>query len=767
MIPLDGNIAAIIMVVVGIVLMSASIGGALRLNQDLLPEIHRRWGLMTAFMIFFNAGYIVFVFILLSGINFPIDLLIGLILLGGAVFVFLFIKLSEFTVMRMNDTQRQVEEANEQLSESNKGLALQVREREVISAELRKSKAHLENIFNNSIPLCITNKEQDIVEANDAYYHIFGKAPEGVVQKCYESRPGSTCKTSECPFDRIMAGDLEVVVESKKIDSDGEEYSFLVTARPFMDEQGSIVGIVESFQDITGMKLVEEALAEEKERLLVTLKSIADGVVTVDVRGRVILVNDMAQALTGWKQKDARERELSDILVLLDSKDRKKVLKPVENVLSRTSDEDRGSYAILVAKDGWERRVNYSVSPIHDRKNEIIGAVLVFQDITEKMRVELESARVQKLESIGLLAGGIAHDFNNILAAIMNNLALARLLKDSGSKVLEKIEATEQAVLKAKDLTGQLLTFSKGGAPFKKVISISDLVKDTVEFTLRGSNVRSEMQIDDELWPVEVDSTQMHQVISNLTINADQAMEKGGLIRVEMVNWVVGADEEDLISPGKYVKIVVHDEGAGIKEDCLEKIFDPYFTTKAEGSGLGLATVYSIVNQHGGYVFVGSEKSTGTTFTIYLPVAEVESGLSGMQTGKVEAEITSDKGVGGKILIMDDEKDIREVLGELLELAGFEVVEASDGEQAIKLFKEDEEGFACVIMDLTIPGGMGGKETIERLLQIDSGVKAIVSSGYSNDPVMADYKKYGFQARVAKPYLPEELVATLNSLIGG
>lgn len=767
MVTVDGNSVAIIMVLIGIALMSISISGAMRLSRDLSPELNRRWGLMIAFMIFFDVGYIVLLFLLLSSIDFPTDILVGLILLGGAVFVFLLIKLLAFTVVRMNEVQDQLEDANDRLIGSNEGLTFQVKEREAISAELRKSKMHLENIFNNAIPICITNNEQDIIQANEVYYQIFGKPPEEKVQKCYESRPGSTCKTQACPLKQIMAGTKEVVCESKKTNVDGSEHHFLVTARPFKDEDGEIVGIVESFQDITRLKLAEEALAEGKERLLVTLKSIADGVITVDVSGRVVLLNDTARILTGWEQDNIDGRQISDILTLLDFRDRKQALNPVGAVLGLATKRDRGGQAILVARDGWERRVNYSVSPIHDRKDEIVGAVLVFQDITEKLKVEMEAVRVQNLESIGLLAGGIAHDFNNILTTIMNNLALARLMKESGGKFLEKIESTEQAVLKAKDLTGQLLTFARGGTPFKKVISIADLVKDSVEFALRGSNVSFEMSIGDELWSVEVDGTQMHQVISNLIINADQAMEDGGLIKVTMANWTAGKKDIDLVRPGNYVKVVVQDEGPGISEDCLGKIFDPYFTTKIDGSGLGLATVYSIINQHSGYVFVDSAEGKGTAFTIYLPAAGEEPVVSGVPSKKVDIKVASGKMDGGRILLMDDEEDIRELLGELLELAGYEVVSASDGEEAITLFQEDENGFTFVIMDLTIPGGMGGKETMEKLLQIDSDVTAIVSSGYSNDPVMADYRSYGFKARISKPYIMEDLLATLNLLTGG
>jgi PAS domain S-box-containing protein len=760
------GINTIALVVLGVVLLSGSIAGAVRLRREVPLELRWRWLAMIVFIVFFDLGYLAFVFLIVTGTKFPIELLAGLILLGGAIFVYLFLKLSEFTISRMRAVQEEANAANEQLRQTNRDLAGEVREREAVSQELRRSKVELENILNNSIPICITNIHREIVNANEAYWQIFGRPVPQIVQKCYESRPGSTCRTRNCPFTQVMAGAREVVCESKKTNPDGSESYFMVTARPYRDENGEIVGIVESFQDVTDLKNTEEALAAEKERLLVTLKSIADGVIAADLRGRVVLINDTAQDLTGWTRPYAAGRKAEDILHLVDEKDRRLLLQPIAQVLHTASAEEAGRRAVLIARDGWERRVNYSVSPIHDRKREMVGVILVFQDITEKLQAEAEIDRSQKLESIGLLAGGIAHDFNNILAAVMNNLALARLVTDQREKLLERLESTEKAIYRARELTGQLLTFAKGGAPLKKVISIADLTRDSVEFSLRGSNVAANFQIEEGLWPVEVDSVQMHQVFSNLTINADQAMPDGGNLTIGLSNWTVEEGESAPMPPGRYVKITLADNGPGIEERHLARIFDPYFTTKPSGTGLGLATVHSIVSRHGGHLLVDSLPGQGSVFSIYLPAAQMDT-LPPVplrdDSSPVEVDVT-----GSRILVMDDDREIRELLQELLQQEGYRPDCVADGAAAIQAYRQAlKEGapYGCVIMDLTIPGGMGGKEAISQLRMFDPGVRAIVSSGYSNDPVMAEFSAHGFKDRLAKPYLLEDLVAVLKQVL--
>jgi PAS domain S-box-containing protein len=515
--------------------------------------------------------------------------------------------------------------------------------------------------------------------------------------------------------------------------------------------------------EIQERKRIEEVLASEKERLSVMLRSIGDGVITTNTEGRIILMNRAAEELTGWPQEEANGRILTSVVNLIKTKTRDGGETVVENILKSGGLFGPGDQMTLVSRVGSEHFVSVSGTPIFDQTNIIIGVVMVFRDITESKRIEEELIKAQKLESLGVLAGGIAHDFNNLLTAILGNVSLAKLYAKPGDKVIARLEEAEKASLRAKDLTQQLLTFSKGGAPVKKTASIADILRDSAKFALRGSNVRCTFSIPENLWPVEIDEGQISQVVHNLIINAYQAMPDGGAIRVSAENVLLGPDH-DLsltLNLGKYVSLSVTDEGHGIPSHLVSKIFDPYFTTKKKGSGLGLATSYSILKNHDGMITVDSELGAGATFRIYLPVSARK---------ELEKKSAKEKPISGqgRVLVMDDEEILRDFVGELLELLGYDVNFACDGVETIAAYsKAQEQGrpYDCVLMDLTIPGGMGGKEAIQRLLEIDPNVKAIVSSGYSDDPVMADYRKYGFCGVVAKPYDAEELSEVLHKVI--
>ncbi|HEY5996324.1 MAG TPA: ATP-binding protein, partial [Candidatus Deferrimicrobiaceae bacterium] len=351
-----------------------------------------------------------------------------------------------------------------------------------------------------------------------------------------------------------------------------------------------------------------------------------------------------------------------------------------------------------------ERRVDERTAELH-RANAELSAEIEERKRGERARRQLEEdlLRSRKLESLGVLAGGIAHDFNNLLTAILGNITLSLSVTKPGEEIHRRLLEAEKASARAQDLTQQLLTFSRGGAPVRETASIGDLVSDSAGFALRGSNVRLDYEVNGDLWPAEVDPGQISQVINNLIINANQAMPEGGSVTIRTANVVVTENDPLPLPPGDYVMISVSDQGNGIPPDVIERIFDPYFTTKRKGSGLGLATVYSIVKRHGGHVEVSSKPGEGATFFVWLPA------VRGAALPPREKQDALTAGAG-RILVMDDEPLVRDVVGAMLERLGYEPTFAEHGEEAILRYRDATaagSGFAGVIMDLTIPGGMG------------------------------------------------------------
>ena len=506
---------------------------------------------------------------------------------------------------------------------------------------------------------------------------------------------------------------------------------------------------------------LEKKLKENEQLLATTLRSIGDAVITTDVNGSVTFMNPVAESLTGWRQKDAVRRPLKDVFNIIDEHTGEQIEDPVTRVLRDGVAVGLANNTVLIARDGTKRSIDDSGAPIKDCKGNIMGVVLVFRDITEKRRAERELLKADKLESLGVLSGGIAHDFNNILTSILGNISIARMFAKPGDKIFERLEEAENDCVRARVLTQKILTFSRGGAPIMKTAFISELLRDSAGFALSGSNVRCEFSIPDDLWRIEVDEGQIAQAISNLIINASQAMPGGGVINLLAENIVVDERQGIPLNNGGYVKISVTDHGIGIPKEHFQQIFDPYYTTKRGGSGLGLAIAYSIVKRHNGYIDVKSIPGKETTFSIYLPASPKEA-LAEKESGE------KIRGGKGKILVMDDEKMIRDVVGDMLGILGYEAGFAKDGAEAVELYKKAEQSvrpFDAVIMDLTVPGGMGGKEAVRKLAEIDPEVKAIVSSGYSDDPVMADFRKYGFSNVVAKPYNIKELGDALYEVL--
>ncbi len=381
-------------------------------------------------------------------------------------------------------------------------------------------------------------------------------------------------------------------------------------------------------------------------------------------------------------------------------------------------------------------------------------------NLTERKKIEEEMVKADKLESISILAGGIAHDFNNYLATVLGNITLAIIQKDKPETVYKYLANMEQATHRVKFLTNQLFAFAKGGAPCKKTVLMNKLITDSTNFALTGSGTRCQLSLAKNLHAVDIDEGQITQVLYNIIINAMQAMPEGGTIRLKGENFTIGEVNKNQHLPlpdGEYVQISIQDDGSGIPDELLSKIFDPFFSTKQKGSGLGLATSYSIIKSHDGYIEVESQKGKGTTFSIFLP-ASTQTALPDTK----EDEIIYGT---GRILVVDDQADIREVMGKMLSNLGYEAHFAKDGAEAIEMYrdaKNQQRPFDLLVMDLTIPGGMGGKETIDRLRKEDNTVKAVVSSGYSEEPVMANYEEYGFNGVIKKPYTINEVSRAIH-----
>jgi PAS domain S-box-containing protein len=515
-------------------------------------------------------------------------------------------------------------------------------------------------------------------------------------------------------------------------------------------------------EEVSKRRRIELDLRDEKERLAVTLRSIGDGVIATDERGYVVLFNAVAEELTGWPQAQALGQPLPAVLQLLDPKNRTPLPDPFQRVLEAGATVASSQNPVLVARNGVERIVANSAAPIRDPLGQTIGIVLVVRDITEKERTAAELLKASKLESIGMLAGGIAHDFNNILTAIVGNLSLGRLHAPREGPLAKALQTAEKAATRAADLTRQLLTFSKGGTPVKQTASLTELIHETITFVLHGSNVRPFFDLPAGLWPVDVDVNQISQVLHNLALNALQAMTKGGVLHLHACNVLVTPNHGLPLPAGPYVRITVRDDGPGIAPENLSRIFDPYFTTKAHGTGLGLATSYSILKRHDGLLSVESILGLGATFHIHIPAS----------TNKVAAPTTppSPPPVGhGFVLVMDDEEPIRAVARGLLEHLGYEIVTANDGQDAIDRYvaaRDAGRPFDAVLFDLTVPGGMGGLEALQSLRRLDPNIKAIVSSGYSEDPILANYRESGFSTRVLKPYRLEDLAEVLHATLG-
>ena len=503
-------------------------------------------------------------------------------------------------------------------------------------------------------------------------------------------------------------------------------------------------------------------LKNEQEKLFVTLRSIGDGVITTNLAGKITFINKMTEEITGWSQTEAVDKHLYEVFNIVDEKTGKVSDNPVDKVINTGEIIGFSNHIILIAKDGSKYAIEECCAPIFDQQGEIKGTVLVYRDVTEKKRMTQELIKIKKLESIGVLAGGIAHDFNNFLAGVLGNIEQAEMLIDSTNKAYPFLKMAKKASIRAKDLTQQLLTFAKGGGPVKHASSIAKIIADSAKFSLHGSSVSCTYRFPDDLWSVNVDASQISQVIQNIVINARYAMSDVGVIEFCCEN-ISDICEAISLPAKKYIKLSITDTGSGISEEFIDKIFDPYFSTKQEGSGLGLAICHSIIRSHDGKIDVSSKKNKGTTFTIYLPAS-----IKKIEEVDLSNVVVSEININATIMYMDDDYILRDLLDNMLTRLGHKVVLAENGQEAIAIYNDYYKAgrnIDLIIMDLTIPGAMGGKETIGEILKINPDANVVVASGYCNDSVMSHYKDYGFKASIVKPFQLAELKVLIDNIL--
>ncbi len=654
-----------------------------------------------------------------------------------------------------DELEKRVIERTAELVIVNEKLQNEVAERQQAEAELILSETRYRAIVEDQSELVIRMlPDATITFVNEAYCRYFGKKSEDLIGKHAISTIYKEDRNQVfAKLNLLGMGYLEDSHTLRAVRADGKICWQEWTGRAIVRNQ-DIIELQAVGRDVNERKMAEEAL-QRSEANFRKLAETAPALIYVYSAGRLLYVNSMLEKVTKLSREQLLRMNMNPMDLFND--DYRELT--IKNTIARQKGEKIPPYEVGMTNESGQQMFGYLYADtiVYEGQPAILGLVV---DITERKKMEEDLLQASKLESLGILAGGIAHDFNNILTVISGNISLAKIIIDADNEVTEVLTEVEKAAFQARDLTQQLLTFSKGGAPIKETASIQELLRESASFVLRGSNVNCNYAISDDLWAVSIDKGQISQVISNLIINADQAMPYGGSIQLSAEN-LHSTEIPPSLKATNCIKISIQDEGVGIAEKYQAKIFDPYFTTKQKGHGLGLTTCYSIIKKHDGDISVSSSLGIGTTVNIYLPafpdqVVEINDMPSLVLSGQ------------GKILIMDDETVVRETLGKMLRRLGYTTGFAADGLNAIHQYQtaqQTNEPYDAVLMDLTIAGGMGGKDAVKKLLEIDSAAKVIVSSGYSNDPVMAEYKKYGFSGVLPKPYEIQAVNQLLYDLI--
>ncbi len=597
-----------------------------------------------------------------------------------------------------------------------------------------------------------TDINLEIVYANRQALELYGYAEEDLSRKLSSSDifiPEEIPKLIENVAAQFR-GEKTSATEYLCLKKDGTTFPALFRVTPILKD-GEPDGIRGVVIDLTEQKKAAALLKESEERFRNLAELLPEAVFETNLEMFLTYGNKRAFELYGYTEEDFAKGLHS--LDMFAPEEREKVL---DNTRAQFSGEKISSTEYLsVKKDGTTFPTLFHVTPImKDGKPAGLRGLII--DLSEHKQAEEEILQLRKLESVGVLAGGIAHDFNNLLAGLFGNIEMAKRFLSVEDKAFKYLQSAGLSMERATSLTQQLLTFAKGGDPIKEPLALVGVIDEIANFSLRGSNVKLQLNLPVNLWLVDADKGQLGQVISNLVINGKQAMPDGGIITISAEN--MKTDE------GRQVRICVQDQGIGIAPQHLDKVFDPYFSTKQQGNGLGLASCHSIINKHGGTISVTSEVNRGALFTITLPAIEeqVAVSLASSEEGSTHGSAIA------RILLLDDEDLVQQISGAMLEEMGHQVDYADTGEEAVLKYQtawENKHSYDLVICDLTIPGGMGGQAAAAKILNLDPQARLIVSSGYAADPIMANYIECGFKGRIAKPYRFAELQELIQQVL--
>lgn len=643
-----------------------------------------------------------------------------------------------------------------------------ISERKRAEEQLWKEKAFLRSLIDSTSDLIYFKDYNGIyIGCNKASEKFIGLSEHEQIGKSdYDLLAPEIAETSRRHDQMVMEGGVSIRYEEQVTTPRTGTLILETVKAPILASDGHPIGLVGISRDISERKNIEEQLKRSEEKFR-TITALSPDIVSIIAEDGSLSYNSPAAfPIHGYTDAEMQGRNTFE---LIHPADQPRVTEAFNALLSHPEESMTVQYRYRHNNGGYTWMEATARNHLH---NPLIrGIVTISRDITsrkeqEEQRLDMERQllHLQKIESLGVLAGGIAHDFNNILTGIIGNISFARRYLDESHKAWTILQNAEKAANRASELSNQLLTFAKGGQPIKKVVPVKHIIDECISLVLRGSNVSYQLELPDDALLIEVDEGQICQAINNIIINATQAMPGGGMITTRAERVEIDDSCEIPLPPGRYIRLSFTDSGCGIPDDDQLKIFDPYFTTKAGGNGLGLATTYSIVNKHGGRISVHSVVGTGSTFEILLPACDVTA----EPFDTVPSSQDFDTRHNVSVLVMDDEEIIRDMARFMLNDLGYQVQTCIGGEEALALYASTMDAgrpYSVVILDLTIPGGMGGRETAGKLLAIDPDARLIVSSGYSNDPVMSEFPRYGFRAVLKKPYDSDAISSVLDTVL--